>query len=252
MKGSFEVNILQESKEIEFVALGEAVPKEQADFMIAVSDTIHYIQMLFKENEKQLNIHFEQLAGIADLGLRFDEKQDVHPEIAKQALEQFKIEVVRKESGRIKNQYMKKLGIKALYGSLAALLVYYLINLNHAYLAPEVKTIMPLLLIWVGTMMGVWLSYGMRKKIMNFKDLVIMEDDRLEPMVRLLFIGLISQVFGLLFITNVVNIDFGAFKTSNLQSSEVLSLLTGIFLGLSEQTIGLKLTNNVSAFLEKI
>jgi hypothetical protein len=55
-------------------------------------------------------------------------------------------------------------------------------------------------------MAGVRLSFGARKTSIRFEDLHILEEDRLEPLVRLVFAGLLTLVLALLFSTQAVTI----------------------------------------------
>ena len=58
-----------------------------------------------------------------------------------------------------------------------------------------------------------------------------------------------------MFITNFLNIKVGdVFSTEELINKENknLALLIGIFFGLSENTLGLKLTSRVASFISKI
>lgn len=223
------------------------IPVEQQDLVTEISGVLNDLKILYKGRQDELNKRFKELAGIARIGVLSGDIK-IQPKMSKRSLSQLKLEILQKESGRIKNSYMKELGIKALLIALVLLLLYLI--LQFAPICWNTVIFQNFLLLVVGTVTGVWLSYGIRKKELDFEDLIIIEKDRLEPLLRLIFTALIAVIFGLLFLVEFVSIDIGKFSTKNLDTSGLTALVLGCLLGLSENVIGLKLGNKASSFLD--
>jgi hypothetical protein len=99
-------------------------------------------------------------------------------------------------------------------------------------------------------MAGVWLSFGARKTYFKFEDLHIPEQDRLEPLIRLFFAGLLTMMFGLMFSTHALTITIGGVDSSQFTSSPEIAILIGMLCGFSEQALSSQLTKHASSFLE--
>ena len=99
-------------------------------------------------------------------------------------------------------------------------------------------------------MAGVWLSFGARKATFRFEDLHIPEQDRLEPMIRLFFAGLLTVILGLLFSVNAVSLTVGSITTSEINSNFRVALLIGMLCGFSEQILSSKVAKEASSFLD--
>jgi hypothetical protein len=63
--------------------------------------------------------------------------------------------------------------------------------------------------LWSGCMAGVWLSFGARKATFKFEDLHIPEQDRLAPVIRLFFVGLLTIILGFAFSVGAVAVNIG-------------------------------------------
>jgi len=99
-------------------------------------------------------------------------------------------------------------------------------------------------------MLGVWLSFGARKTVLRFEDLNILEEDRLEPNMRLLFAGFITLIFSLLFYTEAITIEIGNISSKSISDNTIISIIFGTFLGLSEQVLGKKITKKAASIFD--
>jgi len=91
------------------------------------------------------------------------------------------------EGQRIKNNYMINLGKIAIIINIAAFGIYLFVN-NQFPTADPAFTAGAI--VWIGAMLGTWVSFGARKHIMTFKELSVIEDDRMNPLMRLIYIGI--------------------------------------------------------------
>jgi hypothetical protein len=99
-------------------------------------------------------------------------------------------------------------------------------------------------------MAGVWLSFGHRKTVFQFDDLIVLEADHLEPKIRLIFAGLMTLLIGLFFFKKAITIEVGGVNTSQLGSDPIIALMLGAILGFSELVLGTKVAQRAAAFLD--
>lgn len=252
-KGYYNVIHNPEKTEIIFeinVEEGVEIPDEQQNLVMDIANSLSIIDLLYTSNTISFNKAFQQLFYISKTGLEGNKAQ---PSLAIKALIQFKKEIVDRESGRIKNQYLKKLGIRAFILSIPILilsLVMFLLPLHfHQLNFPEWKVSANMMILWSGTMIGVWLSFAISRTLIGFDDLAIIEKDRLEPTLRLLFTGILSLIFGFLFMLNAFEIKLGGLSSQNIVSDPTTAFLIGTILGLNEKIVGNTLTKKTSELL---
>lgn len=218
------------SRDILFSELDKLpAPLDENSFREEIDKTLTVLRMLFPPGNERFPLYFEQLLSLAQVGL-------VNPgdlTVARSALAQVKADVTATEAGNIKNQYMKQLGTKSVVIGLPALAI--AMNLLAFQLFPvEYATA---LLAWTGCMAGVWLSFGARKTTLGFDDLNILEQDRLEPVIRLIFAGLLTIIIYLLFDLGAIKVSLGTLATANIGHNGEVALLVGLLCGFSEQAL---------------
>lgn len=224
------------------LADGEVIPEEQLKLRDEVDNAQTSIRMMFINEPEKFEEYFKSLLSLAQLGLV---GSSANPSLASRALSSLKHEILAREGGRIKNQYMRELGKAALIFGLPVLLLGVLI---HQF-ASNMATLLSYLFLWVGSMAGVWLSFGSRKIELKFEELNVLEKDRLNPSIRLIFAGLLTIVIGLLISTEAVVFELGGLSTKQFETNIQIPLLIGIFCGLSEQVLSTKVAQHASDFL---
>jgi hypothetical protein len=105
-------------------------------------------------------------------------------------------------------------------------------------------------LLWLGCMAGVWLSFGYRKTLFQFDDLIVIEADRLEPTVRLVFAGLMTLLIGAFFYKKAITIVVGEVSTAQIADDPMIALILGAVCGFSELVLGTKVAQRAGAFLD--
>lgn len=245
-KGAFIVfRDTKDPKDIHFKVLSEdtQIPEEQLNLRDEVDKVLVVLRMLFPdENDARFEEYFRLLLSLAQTGLVGDGAQ---PKLAVRALLTLKNEIVDREAGRVKNKYMKNLGKKALWMGGPTFLVALVLNWLGAQLQLQ-----SFLFLWSGCMAGVWLSFGARKTRLRFEDLHVLEGDRLEPVVRLIFAGLLTVIFGLLFSTGAVVVKVGALTTADFTRNLQIALLIGMIFGFSETALPSALASQASSFVK--
>lgn len=219
------------------------IPEEQLDLRDEVDRALLVLRHLFPEGDARFEMPFRSLLSLSQLGLVGPAAQ---PTLAGRALAALKAEVTVREAGRVKNQYMKRLGLRAVLLGAPALLLGGVLLL-WADLDPALSHF---LFLWAGCMAGVWLSFGARKMRLAFEELHVLEEDRLEPMVRLVFAGVLTLFLGLLFATGMVAVVVGEVSTAAVNTDVRVSLLIGLACGLSEQVLSTKVTQQATRLLD--
>lgn len=199
---------------------------------------------------------FSKLHSLAALGVGVP---DPDPAIADAALNSLQAEVVSREAGRIKNEYMIRLGLPAMLAALGFAALFFLYQYSPSIIEllssssssaeasskskafvlwpAEVHQYRHMFLVLAGAMLGTWASFASRKVTLSFNDLAALEADRLDPRMRLVFVATMTIFLSLIFLTDIVDITFGDFTTDKLKGSGTVALLIGAFAGLTEQSL---------------
>jgi len=91
------------------------------------------------------------------------------------------------------------------------------------------------LFVFIGSLYGAIVSYIFRKEKIAFKDLVVMEEDMLNPLGRLLSTGLISIIFMLFITSKVFDMQIGGVPLESIWKPENFEyqLIIGVIAGLA-------------------
>ena len=233
------------------------IPTAIAELQIEIEKTLTALNMLFpyvegtpkqlrdRANNEKFDLYFEKLVGIAVLSLGQDQ-----PVFGKLSLDNLQEEIRLRESGRVKNQYVRRLGIWAM-SFIIPLAIVYLIA-RHGALFPEwIGKKREFVTLIAGSMLGTWLSFAIRKVELRFSELSIVENDQLDPPIRLLFVAGLTLVVGLIFSTKLATITIGGFDTHFLTTG-THALLIGLFCGIAEHSLAPTVGARASEFVGRI
>ena len=198
--------------------------------------------------QRLLDEYMSKLHGIAVIGLELS-----YTPLASAALGELRNEFFAQEAGRIKKNYVRLLGIWA--GAAAFVL--------FALYASVVKDHVPgewwfehknFLLAAAGAAIGTWISFSVRQVQFTFDDLVMLEEDSLDPPLRVVFVVGLTLTACLLFWTGAINIEIGNLKTASASFREAgsIALLIGIFAGLSERALATAISGRAASFVKTI
>lgn len=255
---------VERGREIVFQRLSAPVevPPDQMEVKGEIEETLMILQLIFPAEPKQSWL--QSLLGVPPRKSRFESYRgklyslarvglegDADPKTAKQALVNLRAEVLAQEGPVVKNSYMKRLGVWAAAWAVAAAILYLIIraNPNFSVLASAYRNLLPL---WVGTMIGTWLSFGIRRNVLTLRDLSNLEADMVEPAIRLIFTGLIAVTIAFVFMLGMVNVVVGQLNSSQLYDHGSTAFLIGALLGISEQALPGTLTRRASQFVTEI
>jgi hypothetical protein len=152
-------------------------------------------------------------------------------------LESFKNDFVSREADFIKNRYVEVLGQHALVIGGIFLLVYGLADIfgvRHGCL----HTYRSFLAMGAAACAGTWLSFSLRRVTLGFTDLANLDEDRLKPAMRLLFVVGLTWVIGVFLINNLVDFRIGNVPLAKeLLTSGKIAVLLGVICGISERAL---------------
>lgn len=198
--------------------------------------------------QRLLDQYTRKLADIARLGL-----EQQHTGLAKLALNELRSEFVAQQAGRIKNTYIRSLGVAA--GIAAGLLLLAYVVLAAGWIENVWLNIhKTFLLAAAGAAIGTWLSFSIRRVQLTFDDLAILEEDLLDPSVRVIFVIALTLTACLLFWTSAMNIEIGNLKTNSMvfQQNGSVAMLIGLFAGVAERALATAISGRATTFAQGI
>lgn len=248
-------------REIIFDVTGELIPipPQQLKLKAEIEATLTTLQAIFPNvdadekpktltaPQRRFSAYQTKLVGIAQTGLQ----TPADPESSRLWLESFQSDVVLQEGPRIKNGYMKSLGIAAAGLAVVAALIYLALR-NNPHVSELLYAYRNLFVMWVGTMVGAWLSFGIRRPNIRFKDLGAPEDDMVQPLIRLIFTGFVALTIAFIFVCKMVNVNVGGLNSADLLSHGSSALLIGMLFGVSEQALPGALARRASQFVSDV
>lgn len=199
-----------------------------------------------QDSRQRLHDYMWQLCGIASVGLMSQDPSVTA--FARTDLLRYRKEFTVREAGLVKNRYVRRLGWACLIAAVIAVLAY-MATRHYADRAAVPYAFRNFFLLAAGTAVGTWLSFSLRRVVLTFDDLAVLEEDRLDPGLRVLFmVGLVSVV-GLLFWTGVIRFSIGAYDSqSAMQSHGAWALLVGLLAGIAERALGTAVSRRASDF----
>lgn len=226
---------------------GEA-PPELLEFRNRVDKTLGTLRLIYGDRSRRPHFDesFGKLLNLAQLGM-----VGLKPATreANAALDSLQWEILSREAGRIKNGYMLKLGKWALGFAAAASVLFFVFDRWAWIPPPQLYAYRNVLLVIAGCMAGAWASFASRKVILSFFDLAALEEDRLEPALRLLFTAVLTTILVLVFTTGFADVRIGAFQASQVLRSGSTAVLIGALCGLAEQALPAAVMMRAGAFM---
>ena len=222
--------------DINFLVFKPNPPQDQRDLKNAVERALTIIKALYSkpQDRQKLNEAVAKLTSLSQVGLV---GLGASPTVGFDALRVFEADIVEREAGPIKNQYMCKLGLWAIRFGAVGVIAYFLYTYLPSLPFEKIYQYRNFFLVWTGCMAGAWASFASRNVTLAFNDLVALEEDRIEPQLRLLFTGVLTIILALIFTTGVADIHVGTFQASNILRSGSVALLIGAFAGLAEKAL---------------
>ncbi|MEM8725287.1 MAG: hypothetical protein AAGE86_07180 [Pseudomonadota bacterium] len=235
----------------------EAPPKDQMELQDAIGQVLTTIRKLYLDKDDKakdaFRIFYVRLYRLAQLGLT----GKAMPEVAKTALERVIDDLIQSEAPRVKNQHLKRLGERVAFISVWFVAFYVLISFLDIEAFWDALDIDPnaarsFMLLWVGTSVGAWLSYAIRKADFKLRDLTVVEGDFLEPTTRVIFACLLSTVIGLFILLSFIDVKVGSISISDFDKNPTIALALGVVLGINELMLPSSVAKRAKDIWEKI
>lgn len=222
--------------DINFRVFKPGAPQDQRDLKSEAERALTILKALYRRqiDGAKLKETVAKLVALCQVGLV---GPNASPAVAIDALRALEADIVEREAGPIKNQYMRKLGAWALGFAAIGFLAYLVCDQNPEAIIDQVYRYRTVFLVWTGSMAGAWASFASRKVTLSFADLIALEEDRIEPPLRLIFVGVLTTILALVFTTGVADVEVGTFKASLLVHSGSIATLLGAFAGLAEKVL---------------
>jgi len=198
--------------------------------------------LFFPKQRNKFDEYFSTLANLARAAVGQDQVR-----LGRLALPAFQSEIVTRESGPVKNAYIRRLGLWALFFGALATVAYLYCRYGFTSAVPELHRFREFFSMLAGCFLGTWLSFSIRRVQLTFDDLARLEQDLLDPSIRLLFVGGLTIVVGLLLATKAVVITVGGFNSAFLDSGTA-AVLIGCLCGIGEIGLPTAIAQRASEF----
>jgi hypothetical protein len=145
----------------------------------------------------------------------------------------------------VKNHYVRRLGAWCFFTALLFTILYAFARAWPVGSIPH--DFRNFFLLAVGALCGTWLSFLLRRATLSFDDLAVLEEDRLNPGIRVLFMTGLATIAGLLFWTQAVIFVLGDFQSGPaIYAHGAWTLLLGLLAGVGERALGTAVAKRAS------
>jgi len=228
-----------------------SIPEDQRILRLNIEQTLIVLKSLFTKEIASYNEYFDQVFSLATAGLGAD---PAAPHMANEALCSLKEEILIREGGKIKNKYIFDLGIVSIKFFCTLLIVAALFQGSASWCEEAWSNALLLgrnfSLVWMGAVVGIWVSFCARKIELKFEELHVIDSDRLEPIVRIMFVGLLATIIGLLFSTEAITVKIGSLSSNMINTNPQVAFLIGCLLGFCEKVLALKVSEQARAMIK--
>lgn len=214
----------------------EEIPEEQRTLNHGIYRTAGVLKLLkeqgvFEKDETSLDEFQTRLLQAAEVGLA---AEHVKSKLAATALEQIRDEIVLRKGRTIQFRYLGKLVIWAVLGAaLGGIIV--------AVGEIAVPGLRGYGWVLIGSMAGAWMSVAASRREIAFEDLPYFLDSKLEPVIRLVFVGLLATAVALFLQLDVMSIEFLQVDFTEFAGNAGVGLLLGIVAGIGERALSVRL-----------
>ncbi len=243
----------------------DQLPQDQIELQQNIEQVLRALHSLYVNQltqsayaKTQFRQYYVRLFLVAQLGLEGD---NVSITAAKSELAVITACLINDEAGRIKNGHLIRLGRTAAYFSLPVLVLYVTAKLlppdgNVAHVISAIgidrTQLAGFCMLWIGSFVGVWLSYGMRTTTFTLTDLTQTDGDFLSPRLRLLFAATLTMLLGILLSFNILRISIGDIVITNFSTHPMMAFLIGALCGISELLLPAAIGKQATGLFDKL
>lgn len=244
-KGAFKIH--EEPFHIEPLPEITRIPEDQWKLNQAIYFAVNVLYQMreakaFKDNEvgPSYDHFYGRLVEAARAGL---EGKNAFTKECAAALEQIKGDIVRRKGRGIKYSYLVKLAFWGVVGIVlgAAMIV----------VAQEsgISALVGYGWVVMGSMAGAWMSVAATRRQICFEDIPTLLDTRLEPIIRMAFVALLSSILALALELNVISVKVASLDFSQFATNTGAAIFLGVAAGISERAVSVRLIQRAGELL---
>jgi hypothetical protein len=226
-------------------AFEQTIPEDQRKISHAVYEARNVLKLL-NEDKAVSDVLFQEfiqrVTQAGDVGCVADH---VHPQLADEALEQIRADIVRRAGRPLVYRYLGVLALLALVGSVLGLII--------AHAGTNYWPNLPMLRGYgyalIGAMAGSWFSVAAGRWQISFDNIPDYPDIYLEPVIRMLFVAFVAAVFTLFLHLSIITIKVGNLDFATFPNSISVALLVGFIAGIGQRALSVQLTERAQKFL---
>ena len=230
------------------------IPEEQREINYGVYGTWGVLKLLreqgvFKDEDNSFTEFRGRLLQVAEVGLA---AKHVRTHLAAKALDQIREEISLRKGITIKLKYLSRLAGWALLGVAAgASLVYIAAKGIPGLYSPDPSTPGLKGYGWVviGSMAGAWMSVASTRRKVAFEEMPDFLSSRFEPLIRLIFVGLLAASFALFLQHDLLTLKVSEVDFKNFSSEVGVALLLGLIAGISEKAVSVRIISRAQKAL---
>lgn len=247
-KGAFVVDENENGIVIANAGGDDSVPDDQRELVLTVSDFETTLKLLFHNKPDKYRPYFDRLLSTAQSGLV---GKNPITATALASIEQMKVELSNREGRGIKTRYLVEMGWMCLASAVLAILLFLTAD-SWRIFASEVAALKYYFAVWAGAMVGLWVSYAVRRSEVSYEELATMDRRTTEAGIRVIFVGLVASAFALFLSTGLIEFSVGGLDLNDFKTGAEIALLIGIIAGFSEQTLPTRLLDVSKSKIDKL
>lgn len=220
----------------------ETVPAAQQALKARLDSTLMALRLILPPDHSDPRIAaqygdaFQRLTDVARLGLT----TPAAPAVAAAELETLRADLVLRAGPRTITRYLGRLGWRATLYAVLGMALHAAVAVPPPWVAPWVEGVQlfNLPVMWSGAMAGAWLSVGLSRRRFAPEDLALLADVGAQGVnLRLLYVGLLTIVVGLVLLTDLITVSVGHFTAADLEHNWMAALLLGAVCGIGERAV---------------
>jgi hypothetical protein len=170
---------------------------------------------------------------------------NAQPRLGRDAIDQIRAEIVMRRGVRMKILYLLKLLAWAALGLIPALILLAIGWVGSLEDGERTALVAGLGWVWIGALVGAWMSAAYRRGEVDFAGLPRFLDARFEPALRILFVGLLSVVVALGIRLELLEFSIEGHALASYTTDPLIGLLIGFVCGFAERAISRRLAQRV-------
>jgi hypothetical protein len=220
------------------------IPEDQRKLSHEIYEVRHTLKLLkekgaFKQGDPPDPVYQEFITRIRQAAQVGCTDPQVHTALAVEALKQIRADIVRRKGRLIIYRYLLVLAGWALAGIVIGAafsgVAFILAALDSEPALSGYGWVI------IGSMAGAWISVAAGRREISFDDIQHYVDFRWEPLIRMLFVGLLASTFALLLELKVFAFSIGEVDFAEFDEHVGRALVLGLFAGIGERALSLKL-----------